>query len=202
MKNTSFNLLIILTFTFSGFSQTDSVLFIEDADFSYYRMQKVRYQETGEIKMEKQLTNLEDVKTLKFLNSDSVVLLKHGEIPAYTSLFNIVDVKQYKYRFSPVVGITIGAVSGGLIGGIIGYGVSGNPPSSGGSWIFGPHTDIAPSDPHAKRVGAVVGALIGAVSGGLIGAAITYLINHSTLDLYSVPEKEKKNKLIKFLKQK
>ena len=181
MKNICLIISVTLLLAVSSFCQTDSIMYIKETDFSFYRMQKVKYESTGEIKMEKQLVTLEDVRKLTFLSKDSLALSKHAGAPVYTSLSYINDVRKYKYRFSPVLGAVIGFVGGGLVGGIIGYGFS-----PGGSYA------------ELRVIGQ---ALVGAVVGGILGAVYTgFVINHPTLDLFSIADKDKKNELIKFLR--
>ena len=186
--------LSILLTVVTVFSQTDSIIYLKETDFSLYRMQKVKYQSTGEIKTEKQLFDIENVSYLTFLGKDTLVLTKQAVDPVYTRLTDINEVSKYKYRFSPVLGTVIGAAGGAIIGGIIGYVTTGN--------------DVKKNEPFAgmfdeldKLGGAAYGSIFGALGGAIIGAVITYAINHTTLDLYSVPDKDKKAKLIKFLRQ-
>jgi hypothetical protein len=182
MKNISFIISIIITLTVSAFCQTDSIIYFKNADFTLFRTQKVKYQSSGEIKLVKQFTILEDIRTLTFLNNDSLILSKYRNKYVYTSLSNINEVNRYKYHFSPVLGTVIGVVGGGLIGAGFGY-----------------LTASGESDYSFATIGS---SAIGALVGGLLGAGITYLINHPALDLYSVPDKDKRNELIKFIKYK
>ena len=175
----TFIITLLILLTVSSYSQNDSIIYLKGTDFTLYSLHEVKYQSTGEKKMEKKLTNLEDVRTITFLSNDSASLSNYGEKPVYTSISYINDVKRYKYRFSPVLGSTIGVLGGGLIGGLIGYGVS-----TGGSYA---------------ELGVIFSALVGAVTGGIIGVLVTIAINHPILDLFSIPDKHKKTELIKFL---
>jgi len=196
MKKITIIATVIITFAASGsFCQSDSTMYINKADFTLFRIQKVKYQDSDEIKLEKQFTNLEDISALSFMSNDSLGLFTNSGAPVYTGISNISEVIKYKYRFSPVLGITIGAVGGGLIGAIIGSAVTGN---SGGIMSY-PEQILYGVE---KASGGLIGAIVGAVGGGIIGALISSAINHSSLDLFSVPDKHKKSKLIKFLKEK
>jgi len=180
MKKISLIALIILSVAASSFCQSNSIMYLKDADFTLYRTYKVKYESTSEIKLEKQFTILEDIRTLTFLNNDSLILSKFGNKQVYTNLTKINEVNRYKYRFSPVLGTVIGVVGGGLIGACIGY-----------------LTASGESDYSFATIGSSV---IGALLGGIFGAGITHSINHPTLDLYSVPDKDKRSELVKFLK--
>jgi outer membrane lipoprotein SlyB len=199
MKTIIKEIFLIALFAVSSMAQTDSVIYLKETDFSLYKMQKVKYESTGVIKDEKQLIEIEDVSYLTFLSNDSLALINETTNPVYTRLADINEVSKYKYRFNPVLGTVIGAVGGGLIGGIIGIVVSGNDSKSSGS-LFDPMVG-AISNVAAKTTGAFIGALIGAVGGGIIGLVITNAINHATIELFSVPDNDKKAKLIKFLRK-
>lgn len=195
MKNIFLIVSIILSHAVSSFSQTDSIMYLKETDFSLYRMQKVKYESTGDIKTEKQLINLENVSALTFLSKDSLALTNQAEDPVYTRIADINEVSKYKYRLSPVLGITMGAVGGAIIGAITGYTVSGNDVNKNEPfWQLGAELE--------ELEGAGYGALYGALGGAIIGGVITLVINHATLDLFSVPDKNKKAELIKFLRQK
>lgn len=195
MKTIFTEIFLMFLFTASSYSLSDSIIYLKETDFSLYRMQKVRYESTGESKIEKQLINLDDVSTLMFLKSDSLALLRHAEAPVYTKLANINDVNKYNNRLSPVLGGLLGAAGGAIMGIIIGFTVSGNDVKQDTPfWQVGMDLD--------KEEGAITGAIIGGLCGGVLGAVITSAINHVSLDLSSVPDKDKKTKLIKFLRQK
>jgi hypothetical protein len=195
MKKITITVTIIITFAASIISQTDSTIYINDVDFSLYKTQKVKDLNTGKTILEKQITDIEDVTSLTFLKNDSLILLIYSDSPVYTRLSNISEVKKYKFRLSPVLGITIGAVGCGIIGGLIGSATSGNGQRQSNDF-FGLNNAFA------KMNGGFIGAIIGIIGGGIIGATITYSINHPTLELFSVPAKDKKSKLIKFLNHK
>ena len=186
---------MLLSLAVSSYSQNDSIMYLKDIDLSFYSMQKLKYRNTGEIKLERQLTNLEDVRTLSFLRNDSMALFVNEEVPVYTKLSEINDVTKYEYRVEPTEGFAYGAVFGGLLGGFTGLLVSG---------YFSKHS-IGPFgnlNEHNEILGGFIGALIGAVTGGIVGTVIASGMNYLTLDLFSVPEKDKKSKLIKFLNHK
>jgi hypothetical protein len=184
---------LILLLTASLISQTKQLMFIKDADFSFYSMQRVRYQNTGEVKLEKQLVEIDGVTTMRFNGEDSLTLLNADGISASTSLSGIKDVTQYRTRLNPVLGITMGVIGGAIIGAVIGSAVSVNEDPE-----FFPELKPGVN----KLSGGLVGALIGALGGGLIGTLIVSAINNVTLDMFSVPDKEKKAKLIEFLSEK
>jgi len=171
----------------STFSQTDSIIRLKETDVLIYDLHKVKYESTGETKIEKVPVNLEDVQTLTFLSNDSLILTKNQKISVRTKLSQIDEVSKYKRRFSPVLGVTLGAVGGLLLtGSIISLAGTSDAVSNTAALVY-----------FSPGLGLVVAAV-----GGLIGATITNSINHSILDLSSVPDKDKKAKLINFLRNK
>lgn len=186
MKEIYLIMTMLLSLAVPSFCQNESVIYLKGVDFSFYNMKKEIYPGTGETKTEKLIIYLEDVRTVNFLKNDSLAFSINKGAPVYSRLSEIIDVDKYKNHFSPVLGTAIGVVGGALLGGIIGNMTS-------GGLVF------------SKSEMTSWGILIGGLGGGLIGAIITFAvneINHETLDLFSVPDKVKMNKLMKFLKDK
>ena len=186
MKNILIKIFLIVLFAATSIAQTDSIMFLKDTDFSIYSLHKVKYQSTGKIVMEKELVEIVDVRSLTFLSNDSLSLSRYKGAPVNTRLSLINEVNKYKYRFAPFLGIAIGAVGavalvGGIVGGIVTADVLGG-------------VIMVICFPYAS--------IIIASSGGYIGFEIADSINHDVLDLSDIPEKDKKAKLIKFLRQK
>lgn len=178
-------------------TQKDSIIHIKEADFSYYIFSRIKYASTGEIKLKQSIKSLDNVHTLIFNGKDSLVLLSKDEQPAFPKLKDICEVSKYKYRFSPVLGALIGGVAGSLIGGLLGYAMSSGDSHSGET---GPFSSMGKSMGEAM---AVAGGVVLGFFGGLgTGIAVTIALNTDTLDLFPVPEKDKRSELIKFLRQK
>jgi outer membrane lipoprotein SlyB len=95
---------------------------------------------------------------------------------------------------SPFAVIVPAVIVGGLAGSVIGGALCDPGPTHSFEEASGKF--------FMKLAGYVLGTLIGAVAGGIGGVVIINAINYETLDLFSVSEKNKKNKLIKFLRQK
>ena len=194
MKNCFIKIVLITVLAVSSFAQTDSIMFLKDTDFSIYSLHKVKYQSTGKIVMEKELVEIVDVRSLTFLSNDSLSLFRHKGAPVNTRLSLVNEVNKYKYRFSPVLGCVMGAAGAVLVAGGIVW-LMGSSNNSNSAWIglfvFNKAINTA-----------ICGALVVAAIGGYIGFEIADSINHNVLDLSDVSEKDKKAKLIKFLRQK
>jgi hypothetical protein len=195
MKNILIKIFLIVLFAATSIAQTDSIMFLKDTDFSIYSLHKVKYQSTGKIVMEKELVEIVDVRSLTFLSNDSLSLFKYKGAPVNTRLSLINEVNKYKYRFSPVLGCVMGAAGAVLVAGGIVW-LMGSSNNSNSAWI-----GLIVLDKAAINT-AICGALVVAAIGGYIGFEIADSINHNVLDLSDVSEKDKKAKLIKFLRQK
>ena len=177
---------MLLSLATSSFCQIHLTMNLEETDFSIFVIQNEKKQSTRKIKIIKQLVTLENVKTITFQKNDSLALLLQSGLSVNTRLTEINEVSKYEYRISPVLGFFVGAIGGGIIGGYIAKSVYENStePHEMGDFLW------------------VIGTtVLGAIGGGIICTVITDLvINHSNLNLFSVPEKHKKKELIRFLR--
>lgn len=179
---------MLLSLAVSSFCQIHLTMNLEETDFSIYSIQIEKKLGTGKIRMKKQLVTLENVKTITFQKNDSLALLLQSGSTVNTRLTEINEVSKYQYRISPVAGFIVGAIAGGIIGGYIAKSVYEND------------TEPHEMDDFIKAIGI---SILGALGGGIICTVVTDLvINHSNLNLFSVPDKYKKKELIKFLNHK
>jgi hypothetical protein len=192
MKTTFVLTLVILLTTTAAFCQTDSIIYFKKADFTIYKLLYVKYEFTGEVKLEKHLVSVEDANTLYFLGKDSLAIANSVQPRVYTRLADIDEVSKYKNRHSIVGGALLGAAGGAIFGAILGYAIESNDAKENEPFGLGKLDE---------ELGAVTGAIIGALCGGIIGITITNVVNTEVLDLFSVPEKEKKEKLIRLLRR-
>jgi len=185
----------LLVMANSALSQPDSILKTNETDFSYHKTITLRYQDSKKVKKVTEIIEAENINTVMFRHNDTVTLFND-----HFNSFNlsIKDIHKITLKTGNV-SLAAGIIPGIFVGGLIGFAVGGllyNPDPGASSLEEG-------FNKFNKKLGVyILGTLIGATVGGIIGAVIINLINHETLDLTKVHEKDKKNKLIRFLKQK
>lgn len=196
MKTIFIEILLVALFAASSTAQTDSVIKTKDVTISYFRIYKYKTQDSDSIFQRGGFAVLTDIKSIKFLNKDSLILKNDENYSVGLKTNNIRKIGYTRNNPDKIwVGSILGGVAGGTLGLLIGY-------LSTLDFSFDFFTDpkyYYPKEKDDHTVNYLVGGLLGTAVGCTVGALIGISANNETLDLFSVPEKDKKAKLIRFL---
>lgn len=179
MKTLYLKILLIALFTTAINAQSDSINYLEDVSCSILKTDIFKDIDIDKMRSRSYLQYIEDLRSLTF-KKDDLIVIKTGLDSLYKLNVNqLMELR--KIRGNHIVpGIILGTIIGGLSGYTIG---------SSGSYM-------TPSN-------ITVSALLGACAGGIIGYIIGSLaVSSETLNLFGLPDKNKKSEIIKFLKQK
>lgn len=133
-----------------------------------------------------------NINRIIFLEQDSLVVRKRKN---HSYGFNIDDLREVSVKSGSngLLGFCLGFLTGGLIGIFIA------PQEINLTGRNHYNFSIGPSMPDYTTFGAAfLGGIVFGAIGALIGSSID---DYETLNLLSLPDKDKKSKLIKFLKQ-
>ncbi len=179
MKTLYLKILLIALFTTAINAQSDSINYLEDVSCSILKTDIFKDIDTDKMRSRSYLQYIEDLRSLAFIRNDSIAITS-GMDSSYR--LNINDLKELnRLKGNHIVpGIILGTIVGGLSGFAIG---------SSGPYMT----------PANKNLSALLGACAGALVGYIIGSLA---VDYETLNLFGLPDKNKKSEIIKFLKQK
>ena len=180
--------LIILTASLvsSVFTQSDSIINTKNAKCEFYTTYKIKDESSGLFKSKQNSVQVKNIKSIIFLKDDSLLVKKGLNVSWGLNINSMkeVGVKNGNYQF---VGLGLGILLGGLAGFLATK--TGAVETVGGF-------DFLPD--WAVTVSTIIGAGVGGFIGILIGANTD---SYEYLDMFEIPEKNKKAELIKFLKE-
>jgi hypothetical protein len=192
MKNRFIKIALVSVLAASSFAQTNPIIMTDDVDIKFFKSvsYKVSQGDTVYHFIPDEMVN---IKCFTFLTNDSLIIKNVDNLSAKLKLQHIRELNQYTERINTFLAAGLGAAGGAIIGGVIAYALYEND-------YKGPLAKMFEELERLGSAGKV--ALIGALGGAILGALVSEIVNHATLDLFSVPEKDKKSELIKFLRNK
>jgi hypothetical protein len=203
MKNIYIIIFLIASFTTTSIAQTDSVLKTKDATISYFRIYKYKNQDSDSIFQRGGFAELTGIKFIKFLNNDSLIAKNDENYIVGLKTNKIKEIKISKEGGEIVTGVVFGGLAGCSLGLMAAYIIEELSKIGSMNLSFGSGSYHASNkDEDHTELNMILGGVIGTVIGSVIGAAIAYSAGYETLDLFSIPDKDKKARLIKFLRQK
>ena len=179
MKTLYLKILLIALLTTAINAQTDSIIKTKSINCLINKKCFKKNPIFKNIELVDDSVEINKVKSITFINNDSLHLLK-GQSRIYA--INLKDLREVSIKSGTqwFAGLVLGSLAGGIIGGAVGGGIS----------LYSSNF-------------AVVGGMIGAVVFGGIGALLgSSFDDYETLNLSGIPAKDKKSEIIQFLKQK
>ena len=172
-------ILLLTLYVSSVPAQEDTIININDVNCSIIRTSLIRDLNTDKVNYKSYTLDLENLKSLAFIRNNSIAITS-GMDSSYR--LNINDLKELnRLKGNHIVpGIILGTIVGGLSGFAIG---------SSGPYMT----------PANKNLSALLGACAGALVGYIIGSLA---VDYETLNLFGLPDKNKRSEIIQFLKQK
>jgi hypothetical protein len=181
--------IIILTASLVStvFAQTDSIINTKNTKCEFYTTYKIKDESSGFFKSKRDSVQVKNIKSIVFLKDDSLLVKKGFSVSWGLNINGMkeVGIKSGNYQF---VGLGLGILLGGLAGFLVTE--TGAVEAVGGF-------DFTPD--WVTTLSTVIGVGVGGFIGILIGANTD---SYEYLDMFEIPEKDKKADLIKFLKEK
>jgi hypothetical protein len=205
LKNSILVLIILLSTACYTSAQDDSVIHTQDLIISYEDLKYAKNKSADSIASPKiDTAEISNIETVIFLKNDSLIIQKMVGLqkgPPIEKLFKkerkgalfqkgINIDRLLEARFETGSLMTVGIVTGAVVGGVAGY-------FMGDAFLF----KSATSGLFKKFLiisSALLGATACAIIGGLIGNEMK---SYDYLDLWQIPKKYKRIKLIRFLRE-
>lgn len=201
MKTICLYLLLISLNLNSVYAQSDSVIKIKDGELTCFTTHFYRITGTDSVYKQGIIENISGIKSLRFVRDDSLVFSTNQD---YSFGLRTKNVWELSCQKKNSVSVWPSAVFGGIVGAgaglFVGWLTAFLGELSSIDFSFKPSTVKKEENNHI--INYLIGGLVGLNLGVAIGILIGVSDNTRTLNLWSASDKDKKAKLIKFLKQK